>query len=260
MLYLIKIGGSLITDKTKPYTTRPEVIKTICKEIAELIQHGHRIIIGNGAGSFGHFSAQKYGTAQGLTNEQSTFGLAQVQYDAVELNHLLVQTFLNNSTPVFTFAPSSFIQLENGVAGHVDISLIQQAMKSQLTPFLYGDVVLDSVRGCGILSTDILFEELGKKLSLANEQVSVISVGDYDGVLDSENNLIKHISATEDTSKYWRKSENIDVTGGMKTKVESMQRLVKECGIQSIILNGGVAGRLTAVIEGKETDATIIGN
>jgi len=251
MLYLIKIGGSLITDKTKPYTTRPDVIKTICKEIAELIQHGHRIIIGSGAGSFGHFSAQKYGTAQGL---------AQVQYDAVELNHLLVQTFLNANTPVFTFAPSSFIQLENGVVGHVDISLIQQAMKSQLTPFLYGDVVLDSVRGCGILSTDILFEELGKKLALANEKVSVISVGDYDGVLDSQNKLIKHISASEDTSKYWKKSENIDVTGGMKTKVESMQRLVKECGIQSIILNGGVAGRLTAVIEGKETEATIIGS
>ena len=57
-LILIKIGGSLITDKTKPYTTRPEVIKRIAKEIKEAVSEKDvNLIIGHGAGSFGHQSA-----------------------------------------------------------------------------------------------------------------------------------------------------------------------------------------------------------
>ena len=62
-LILLKLGGSLITDKTKPYTANIPVIKRLAREIHEAREEKDiNLIVGHGGGSFPHVSAKKYQT------------------------------------------------------------------------------------------------------------------------------------------------------------------------------------------------------
>ena len=60
---LLKLGGSVITDKTQPFTARTDVIERLAREIKNALdERGDdlQLIIGHGAGSFGHPLAEKY--------------------------------------------------------------------------------------------------------------------------------------------------------------------------------------------------------
>ncbi|MGA3021078.1 MAG: hypothetical protein ABSD68_03970, partial [Candidatus Micrarchaeales archaeon] len=62
-LVLVKLGGSLITDKTSPFTPNLDVIKRLAKEIHEAREEkGMSLIIGHGGGSFPHKPAKDYRT------------------------------------------------------------------------------------------------------------------------------------------------------------------------------------------------------
>ena len=92
-LILLKIGGGVITDKTVQYGLREEVLIRLAHEIGDAWQkRGEtRLIIGNGAGSFAHYSAHKYRTMEGFVNEESRIGMGWVRHDAVKLNQIVFE-------------------------------------------------------------------------------------------------------------------------------------------------------------------------
>jgi isopentenyl phosphate kinase len=59
-IILLKLGGSLITDKNTPYTANHGIITQVLKEIKEELNKNPalHLIIGHGAGSFAHQSAK----------------------------------------------------------------------------------------------------------------------------------------------------------------------------------------------------------
>lgn len=59
-LLLIKLGGSLITDKSRDYTARPQIISRLAREIKFARKtFDSDIIIAHGSGSFAHTPAAK---------------------------------------------------------------------------------------------------------------------------------------------------------------------------------------------------------
>lgn len=99
-LVLIKLGGSVITDKSQPYTAKSEVISFLAQEIKEAWDKGFRFIVSHGSGSFGHTSAAKYQTALGIKKKEDVFSLAIVQQDAIAINRIVNKFFLGESLPV----------------------------------------------------------------------------------------------------------------------------------------------------------------
>jgi len=55
-IVLIKLGGSLITNKQKPFTPKISVIDDLSRQIKEALDEDKslQLIIGNGGGSFPH--------------------------------------------------------------------------------------------------------------------------------------------------------------------------------------------------------------
>ena len=104
-LVFLKLGGSLITDKTKPFTPRLDVMDDLALQISTALQtHPDlRLILGHGAGSFGHVPASEYHTRDGLPPQESPLthrdrdatednywkGFAEVWYQAEMLNRFL---------------------------------------------------------------------------------------------------------------------------------------------------------------------------
>ena len=91
-LILIKLGGSVITDKKKDFTVREENILRLAREVKAALGTGNnKIIIGHGAGSFAHVPAHKYQTKEGLINEiqskdykDSLYGMSVTEDAATE--------------------------------------------------------------------------------------------------------------------------------------------------------------------------------
>ena len=56
-MYILKIGGSVITDKSKKFILRNEILDELSKQIKKV---NKKCIIVHGAGSFGHILAKKH--------------------------------------------------------------------------------------------------------------------------------------------------------------------------------------------------------
>lgn len=239
---LLKIGGSVITDKTKPYTPLYDVINGIAVAVSDVYVSGIRnFIIGHGGGSFPHVSAKKYEVVRGIVDEKTRCGAGIVHRDATEINQIFVRALHEHGVPAFSFHPSSFIYLEDGVVKKVFVEPIIAIMGKGLVPVIYGDVVVDGVRGVVVFSTEKVFEVLVEELA-----VDVIGMAErFGGVYttDPSSNpsaeLIERVDKHnfEEVMKFVSGSHGVDVTGGMKHKLEMLIELAKR-GIDSVIFKG----------------------
>jgi len=261
-LILIKIGGSLITDKTKPYTTRPDVIKRIAKEIHEAIDEKDvNLVIGHGAGSFAHQSASKYQTQNGIINDESYRGIAVVENDAQRLNRIFVQALIDEGVEAVSFQPSAGAIAEDSRIVEWPLKALEALLEKGMIPVPYGDVLIDRKKGCCIASTEEVLNFLANKL----KPEKIIIAGEVDGVFtadphkDPKAKLIPEITKKnfEDVKKYLAGSRGTDVTGGMLHKVEEMMEIATD-GFTSEIINVLKEGNLKKAILGKKVLGTVI--
>lgn len=261
-LALIKLGGSLITDKDKPYTARPDVMQRLAGEIDYIRNQNPnlKLIIGNGAGSFGHQSAKKYNTIEGFVSNSEKLGFCLVHQDAVDLNLLLAKIFLQAGLPVVSLSPLAMAVTQNKKLLESNFSPIENILSADLIPLVFGDVVLDKAIGGTILSTDTLLAELAKYFSAQEEfKILLINAGDYSGVHDQNGEVIpiitkvnySHIEAALGSSR------SVDVTGGMKKKVEEFLA-ISSLGIDCWIIDGNLPENLAQTVLGKPSFGTLI--
>src|SRR4030042_6637633 len=102
-IILIKIGGSLITDKNKPLTINGPALDKICQEIKKAREiTGRQLIVGHGAGSFAHFVARKYKTKNCFCAKTNIFGMADIQNSASRLNRIVVENVFSYKVPAIS--------------------------------------------------------------------------------------------------------------------------------------------------------------
>jgi len=261
-LILIKLGGSLITDKTKPFTPRLDVIKRLGREIHEAREEkGIKIIIGHGGGSFPHKPAKDYRTSDGIINKESYKGISLVQDAASKLNRIIVNSLIEAGENAVSVQPSAGFIAENGRIKKWYLEPMKEMLKHDLLPVPYGDVALDVKKGCSIISTEEVLNYLARQL----DSKRIILFGITDGVFDKDPNkysdakLIPEINSKnyEDIKKYLGGSAGIDVTGGMLHRVSRIFELAK-IGVEAEIINGEKESNLKRALLGEKILGTII--
>jgi isopentenyl phosphate kinase len=253
-LILIKLGGSVITNKKKEFTARAANISRLAEEIAKASEKlDGKIIVGHGAGSFAHTPAAKYKTKNGLINSDSLYGMSVTEDAARQLNMLVEKIFLEKKLPVFSFSPASFLISDAQVSLKSYIDPIDKALEIGSIPMVYGDVILDKKIGCTIFSTEKVLSVLAKELQ-KDYKIRIIYVTDVDGVYDENGNTIPEISNKnfEALKPSIVGAKGVDVTGGMLHKVEEALNLAEETGIKTLIVNGTKPGKLIDAISGKK--------
>lgn len=234
-LILVKLGGSVITDKSKPYIARIDTIQKLAKEIKNFKNKNTDLIIGHGGGSFPHVPASKYQIQKGLINKDSLWGLSLTADAAIQINRIVVSEFLKLKMPVLSFAPLSFIYDKKIMLGP-----IKKALELGITPLIYGDVIMNKKQGFEIFSTERSIDILAIKLSKSYKKIKVTFFTDTNGVYDDKGKIIPLITLNNfgEIKKYLQGSSNIDVTGGMIHKVEESLKLVKKLDAEIYITNG----------------------
>lgn len=256
----IKIGGGVITDKHQRYGLRPMILSRIAGEISRAYKKSKdtHFVIGNGAGSFAHWSANKYKTAEGFGDEKGRIGAGIVHHDAVKLNQIVTEELLKHDIPAFSFSPSSMIVSEGKVEKEVFIKTLENSLILGMIPVVYGDVVLDSNKGSCIFSTEKVFSVFAKKLAAKGLGVQIVHVSREDGVL-ANRKVISQINEVnyQEYQELINGSGGVDVTGGMTHKVLESLDLAKS-GIRSLIINGLKTRRLEKAILGEKVIGTLV--
>lgn len=252
-IYCLKIGGSVITDKSVPYTAKKDTIRKIAKELASVKSP---MIISHGVGSFAHTSAAKYGGKNGYT---SRLGIAKVARDAQEINRIVMDIFLDVGLPAISFSPRSFLLTEKGSVEKSFFEPMQEALKQGLIPVIYGDVIWDTAQKTTIYSGETSLHLVAQYLRRHEFEVSkIIQLCNVDGVLDEKNNVIPEITKKSwDRMKvYLQEMKVADVTGGMGHKVEEALQMT-QYGIETVLLNG-TTDDFSSFLTGKTVRGTVI--
>jgi len=261
-LLIIKLGGSVITDKNRAFTPRYENIERLTQEIKTSLKtfKGDLIVV-HGSGSFGHTLALKYQTQKGIVNKDSKAGFSKVADTAIAINRIVMKEFIKIGIKAVSFAPLSFILSEKGGVKSLFLEPIKKALELGFVPVLYGDVVFDtSGRGFCIFSGEKIITALLDKLESDYKNVRVVYCADTDGVYDSQGKTVPIIDSKIFTklSKTVNKSDFPDVTGGMLHKVKESLKMVKERKIECYIINGERKNGLRNAITGLGFSGTKI--
>ena len=236
----LKLGGSLITDKTKVESVRGDVLARLAAEIAQAHQENPamRLVLGHGSGSFGHVAAARRGTRQGVSDAADWRGFVEVSDAAARLNRLVLAALLAAGVPAVSLQPSASILCEDGRIQTIAAQNVQSALAAGLVPVVYGDVAFDTVRGGTIVST----EEVMMALAGEIRPSWLLLAGETPGVFDLAGQVIPAISQGNyaELEAALGGSRGTDVTGGMATKVQSMLALIEQFPQLSIRIFSGL--------------------
>lgn len=270
----MKLGGSLITDKSRPYTPRPDVLASLAAQIASQRESipDLRIVLGHGSGSFGHTAAKKYQTREGfLSPTQSSSstpkkgkepywqGFAEVWYQASRLNRFVLDALHEAGLSGMTFSPAASVWAVNGQVLEWDISRIEGALENGILPVVHGDVIFDREKGGTILSTEELFKHLAREMRPKRILLAGLENGVYADFPARGGKIPK---LTRASFNHIRQgvggSQGADVTGGMLSKVEQMLNLAEEIPDLSIqIFSGEKQGNLEKALKGAHIGTII---
>ena len=259
MVTLLKLGGSLITDKRTKQHFRQDVMQRIAREIQSAIasQPSQVLVIGHGSGSFGHFEAKQHNTIDGVHTPEEWIGFSRVAIIAAQLNALVASNLMEAGIPVMRFQPSASVLATDGLVTDMATQNIEQALQEQLVPLVYGDVAFDRVRGGTITSTESIFQYLASALPVTR----IILCGEVDGVYDKNGKVVESITPDTfaDLQQAIQGAEGVDVTGGMQSKLRDMITLVRLYpALQVQIINGIVPGRIEQALIGESVIGTTI--
>ena len=253
----LKLGGSLITDKTQTETSRQDVLQELALEVRQARAEAPelRMVLAHGSGSFGHVAARRHGTRAGVAGQAGWQGFAEVSDAAARLNRIVAGIFLTAGLPVWSVPPSAGGWCADGQLSRWLPELFVMALERGLLPLTYGDAVLDAVRGGTIASTEELFAWLVPHLHPAR----IVLAGTVDGVFSRD-------PLADPYAEQWPEitpatlpglraslggSHGVDVTGGMLSKVTEMVQLVTAYpGLEVRIVSGLRHGAVRSALLG----------
>ena len=171
-LILIKLGGSLITDKTKINMAKLDVIENLAKQIKKIVENNKNLflIIATGAGGFGHPVAKIY-------EHNLEEGLSFIKDAVKKINQIVVNSLINVGVSAFSVEPSKVSEYKNGKMFSLSDGFIVSLLEKNIVPVFHADLVKDQTRGISILSMDKFLVDLAIFFKNKNYEVSISKFG-----------------------------------------------------------------------------------
>lgn len=216
-MIVLKLGGSVITNKETPETVDETTLTTAARTVADATDP---IVLVHGGGSFGHHHAQRYDVSptRGTHDDRAIREIHQAmdRLNGAVLNALAAAGV--KPVPVHPFSTASR-------TADAELELPSNQVESMVTegflPVLHGDMVVHEDEGATVLSGDEIVVELAR--SLRPDRVGLCS--SVPGVLSTNEEVIESIQSYDEVADLLGGSEATDVTGGMAGKIKSLLTL-----------------------------------
>lgn len=260
---ILKLGGSILTDKNKPLSIRENIIDDA---IEQIIQSGEKLILVHGGGSFGHPLAKEFNIFNGINPQikNQVLGLAKTHEAMIQLNSIIVNKFLQNDVPAISIQPSSIFIKKTDNFKMFSTEIIENLLDLDILPVLYGDIVIDANNSFSIISGENIIIELCKNLKKYGI-IEVIFAIEKDGLYvektegeHSDIILCSEVYGDEiDRLKIPNLEKKIDVTGGIEGKINSIKELCQH-KIPVQIINGLKENYIYKALKSEEIISTLI--
>ncbi|MBY9015149.1 MAG: amino acid kinase [Candidatus Lokiarchaeota archaeon] len=263
---VIKLGGSLLTDKSTAYKLRENVIKAVAVEIKECIDLGliKSLVIVHGVGSFGHPPVLKYNLHKGFRNKDQLISMSKTQQIVNEFRKTIASTFLEEGIPINLMHASSMVVGNKMVITDYSFSSLKGFLSLGMVPLIGGDMMYDTSMGFSVCSGDQLAVVLSRVL-LAKQ---LLFATDVPGVFDKDPksgehaHLLREININEIEQFLSTKNETAknDASGKMRGKLLSLALIRDQIqeGLKVAILSMNKKGILKNYLKGEESELTKI--
>jgi isopentenyl phosphate kinase len=225
---ILKLGGSVITDKSADCAVNRDSLASIAAAIAGARTSG--IVVVHGAGSCGHPEAKRYHLDTGVS-EGRTEGIWVTHRVVSSLNDEVVRALRDKGVAAVGVHPFHTAVADNGRLVSFEHRHLEKMLALGMVPVIHGDVVMDLTRGACIISGD----QLVRYLALALHITCVGLATDVPGVLD-EDRVVPKITRGTALNLHIGNSKHTDVTGGMSGKLRELLELA-DAGIGSDIFH-----------------------
>ncbi len=251
-MILIKLGGSVITDKTKPLFAKQKAIDNLCKTLKKIKEP---LIIVHGGGSFGHYWSVKY-DMHTKEKRYDLHGVAVVKNSMIELDKIILDSLLKNKLHPYSLPPTDF--MSGGKPIPKKIKEISQIASSGLIPVTYGDALWYGKKKTYILSGDKIMTHLAK---IIKPRLCIFALNEDGLYSDLESKtLVSELDAS--LRNVLSKNDDIDtdpvmdVTGGMTRKVTEALAISK-MGVNVFFVNGNKPQRIIGAVADKKFKGTL---
>ena len=224
-LTILKLGGSVITDKDSPETVDDDALDSVVAAIAdsEAVAGDDGtagLILVHGGGSFGHVHAAEHGvsTTEGTHDPAAVTAIHGAMN---RLNSVVVDRLQAMGVPAVPVHPLSAAAREADATLSLPTDAIEGLRREGFVPVLHGDVIAHAGEGITVLSGDELVTGLAERLGAS--RVGLCST--VPGVLDSDGTVIESITDFKSVATALGDSESTDVSGGMAGKVQELLAL-----------------------------------
>jgi isopentenyl phosphate kinase len=214
---ILKLGGSVITDKSTDCAINHAQLASIAGAIARVRTGG--IVIIHGAGSCGHPEAKRYKLDVGASKGE-TEGIYVTHRAVSRLNDEVVATLREQGVAAIGVHPLHTAIADKGRLVSFECRHLETMLSLGMVPVIHGDVVMDLSKGACIVSGDQLVRYLAVGLTISRVGLAT----DVPGVLDGER-VVPEISRDTMPTLRIGNSMHTDVTGGMRGKINELLEL-----------------------------------
>lgn len=260
-LVFLKLGGSVITDKTREATPRHDIIRRAAREVelARAKNPNLKLVLGHGSGSFGHAAAKR----SGFGKPENWHAFAETGAAAARLNRIVVDEFLAEGAAVMSLPPSASAICRDGELQMLAVDPIRAALGHGLIPLVFGDVAFDETRGMSIISTEQIFSFLASLLHPKRiiYTCAVNGIFSSDPTDDPAADLLSEITPSSFSSieAGLGGARGGDMTGGMLDKVKRSLTLIQQLRHLDVYVIGADEGLIErALLEENLAEGTWI--
>ncbi|MGC8568749.1 MAG: hypothetical protein ACP5LW_01925 [Nitrososphaeria archaeon] len=259
---VVKLGGSCITYKDKPFTINEDSLRTISSALHDA---GMNYFIVHGGGSWGHTAAIMYGLSS-FSYSRHAKGVAYTKLKMQELSSAVQKFLIDSGVHTFYF-PAQV--LDERIKRE-----LEEISATGVYPLTYGDVIYEAGKGFRVIGGD----EIIMKLSGFINVVRVVFIMATPGIMDENGRVIERISLRESTGSTYigdvpiimgnysvpfsdvlRKmdSSSPDATGGIAYKLYVSLQLARR-GIPAIFVGASDKENIIKALNGSNFTGSIV--
>jgi isopentenyl phosphate kinase len=238
MVTVLKLGGSVITEKDTPETVDRAGLDRAVTAIASADVSA--IVVVHGGGSFGHHHAAEHGVSTTAGTRDAT-AITEIHRAMGELNGTVVDALQDEGVSAVPVRPLSVAWRNDGL--QFPLQHVETMLGEGFVPVLHGDVVTTAGDGATVLSGDEIVVTVAQ--SLAADRVGLCST--VPGVLDDDGSVIERIEDYDQVASVLGGSDATDVSGGMAGKIRQLLELDSPASVFALdeldsFLASGTAG------------------
>jgi glutamate 5-kinase len=247
---ILKIGGSLITDKAREGVFREDCARRLAEEISAF---GRAVLLLHGTGSFGKPPARRFGYMHGLLSRDQAAIVSQVEAVLEDLRGQFLRVLRGAGVASCPLSPSALFSTRRGALSWCEAGPVVRMLTHGICPVISGGIVADEESGFAVLSSDVM----AARLALALTPCRLVLATDVPGLIDHDAGSTAPNVVTENDSRLLARIERRadDVTGAMEGKLKAGFEAARG-GVDVHLVDGRVPGRVLRVLDGTDVVST----